>query len=142
MFFVFGTLPVTDLPPAIADLSRSKGLSWSQIEQLLGALRKEKPDLTIGALQVFLHIARRVGAQERPYIKSVAEGVGMQYSSTARLCDLLSDGVGSSVGLGWIAKIADRNSRAKYLTLTNAGAYMLASVLESTAAGDPDEDFD
>jgi hypothetical protein len=139
MFFVIGSMPVTNVPHSIVELSKSEGLSWGQIERLLGALRKEKPDLTIGALHVFLHIARRVGAQERPYIKSVAEGVGMQYSSAARLCDLLSEGVGSSDGLGWIAKIEDRTSRAKYLTLTYVGAYMLASALKSTEAGDTDE---
>jgi hypothetical protein len=142
MFFAFGVMPVTDVPHSIVKLSKSNGLTWGQIERLLGALRKDKPDLTIGALHVFLHIARRVGAQERPYIKTVAEGVGMQYSSAARLCDLLSGGVGSSDGLGWIAKIEDRTSRAKYLTLTNAGAYMLASALEATETGGHDENFD
>ena len=142
MFFVIGFMPVTDVPPSIVELSKSEGLTWGQLERLLGALRKEKPDLTIGALHVFLHIARRVGAQERPYIKTVAEGVGMQYSSAARLCDLLSDGVGSSDGLGWVVKIEDSTSRAKYLTLTNAGAYMLASALKSTETGDYNENFD
>jgi len=132
MFFAYGAFPMTDLPPSIVKLGRSDGLSWGQFESLLRILREKKPDITIGALQVFVYIARRVGAQERPYIKTVAEGIGMQYSSAARLCDLLSDGVGDSEGLGWIAKIDDRTSRAKYLTLTNAGAYILAAALEAT----------
>ena len=139
MFFAFYGMPVSDVPPPVAALAASDGPTWGQLERLLVILRREKPDITVGMLQVFLHIARRVGGLEQPYIKSVAEAVGMQYSTAARICDLLSDGVGNSSGLGWIAKTEERTSRAKYLTLTNGGAYILAAALEETGKGEKHE---
>lgn len=133
MFFFFGGFPATDLSPEVRALGASDGLSWDQIERLLNALRREKSDLTVGTLQTFLYIARRVAISPddrgKPYIKTVAEGLGMQYSTAARHCDLLSDGIGKADGLGWIAKEGDPTSRAKYLTLTNFGVEILTQAL-------------
>ena len=133
MFFFFGAMPAADLTPEVKSLGESDGLSWDQIERLLNALRSEKPDLTVGTLQTFLYIARRVAISPddrgKPYIKTVADGLGMQYSTAARHCDLLSDGIGKADGLAWIAKEGDPTSRAKYLTLTNTGVEILTMAL-------------
>lgn len=136
MFFFFENAETPprqrELPADVQALLLSKGLAWAQIEKLLEALRQAKPDLSVGALQVFLYIARRAGAARSslPYAKTVSEDLRMQYSTVARHCDVLSEGVGGSGGLGLIEKIDDPTSRVKYLALTDAGVAMLAGVLK------------
>lgn len=135
MFFFFAhdevTEPQRELPTDVQALLSSKGLAWGQIESLLEALRRLKPDLSVGALQVFLYIARRAGAprSQLPYVKTVSGDLCMQYSTVARHCDVLAEGVGGSGGLGLIEKIDDPTSRVKYLALTDAGVAVLAGVL-------------
>jgi DNA-binding MarR family transcriptional regulator len=133
MFFFFMEPSAPELPPDVQALLKSQGLTWEQIESLLGTLREIKSDLSVGALQTFLYIARRAGAvrTELPYVKTVAEGLGVQYSTAARHCDVLSDGVGGSGGLGLIMKIDDPATRAKYLTLTDAGVAILTRALKN-----------
>jgi len=136
MFFFFGhegsSEPPLDLPPDVQALLKSQGLTWGQIERLLETLRSAKPDLSVGALQVFLHIARRSGAAraDLPYVKTISADLGIYYSTVARHCDVLADGVGGVGGMGLVSKTDDPTSRVKYLTLTEAGVAVLARVIK------------
>jgi len=125
------TKPQRELPADVQALLSSKGLTWGQVETLLEALRREKPDLSVGALQVFLYIARRTGVprSQLPYVKTVSADLCMHYSTVARHCDVLAEGVGGSGGLGLIEKIDDPTSRVKHLALADAGVALLAGVL-------------
>lgn len=135
MFFFFAQDEASrpDLPPDVQSLLTSRGLTWGQVERLLEALRCAKPDLSVGALQVFLHIARRAGTArtDLPYVKTISGDLGMHYSTVARHCDVLSEGVGGGGGMGLISKTDDPTSRVKYLALTEAGIAMLAGVLKN-----------
>lgn len=121
-----------ELPPDVQALLTSQGLTWGQIEGLLEALRSAKPDLSVGALQVFLYIARRAGGAraDLPYVKTISADLNIHYSTVARHCDVLADGVGGVGGMGLISKTDDPKSRVKYLTLTEAGVAVLAGVIK------------
>lgn len=137
MFFFFahsaGASTPRDLPPDVQALLTSEGLAWGQLEKLLEALRSMKPDLSVGALQVFLHIARRAGSarMDLPYVKTISADLGIHYSTVARHCDVLAEGVGGVGGMGLISKADDPTSRVKYLTLTEKGVAVLAGVLKN-----------
>jgi hypothetical protein len=112
------------------------GLSWDQLDRLLALMREEKPDLSVGAMQAFLFIARRARSDSHvldlPYLHLISERLGVSYSTTARHCAVLKDGVRGSGGLGWIEKVdPGAGIRVKFMRVSEKGRGLLIAAMGS-----------
>ena len=132
MFFFFEDQVHDGMPDHVRAFLDRDLISWSAMEQMLNGFREIKPDITVGTLLTFLYIARRASdASSSPAIslKVISEALGMSYQSAARHCDLLSEGVSGSGGLGWIEKSRNAQERGKVMQLSNGGLQVLIHVL-------------
>lgn len=132
MFFLFEDQMQDGMPDHVRTFLNRDLISWGEMEQMLNGFREIKPDITVGTLLTFLHIARRASdASSSPAIslKVISEALGMSYQSAARHCDLLSEGVSGSGGLAWIAKSRNTQERGKVMQLSNGGLQVLIHVL-------------
>lgn len=107
-------------------------LSFDDLETLLRKCRADRPDMTVGTLSTFIHIARRAtpGAESALTIARVASDLELTYPTAARHCDILSTGVRGQPGLRWIHKEPVTGTRKKMLFMTELGV----GVLEEMAA--------
>ena len=136
MFFFYGQTR-EGVPENLRAFLERNEISWGDTERMLNAFREIKPDITVGTLLTFLFIARRTAGEAedaRITIKNISDSLGMNYQSTARHCDVLSDGVGSTEGLGWLEKSRTPNERGKSLHLSQGGVDALMQVFNRLAS--------
>lgn len=137
MSFAFDTTNQADQPSeTVLNFLQTDAISWSQLEQLLKAFRKIRPDLTVGAFLTFLFIARRSAASNDPSapdltISYIAEQLELSFQTAARHCDLLSEGLRGKPGLNWITKKPLKDQRAKAVSISAAGTTVIADALNS-----------
>lgn len=137
MFFAFNTPKLADQAPEnVLNFLQTDAISWSQLEQLLKAFRKIRPDLTVGAFLTFLFIARRSVASDNQSapnltISYIAEHLELSFQTAARHCDLLSEGLRGKPGLKWITKKPLQDQRSKAVSISTLGITMIADALSS-----------
>lgn len=129
-FFFYGFLPRA-IDGDLAKVLLGKGLPWCQIEKMLSLTRQSKPDISVGALQSFLFVVRKLAedAQSEVTVKDVAEGLSAPYATVARHCDVLCSGPKGNGGLYWLVKEAGTKPRTKSLKLTYKGHQFLSELL-------------
>ena len=137
MFFAFNTLNLADqAPDNVRKFLQTDAISLSQLEQLLKAFRKIRPDLTVGAFLTFLFIARRSAAAndrsgQNLTISFIASELELTFPTAARHCDMLSDGLRGKPGLEWITKATLADQRSKAVSISGAGIEVIADALSS-----------
>ncbi len=136
-------------PSTVPGPFENDGLSWDQLDRLLTVMREQKPDLSVGAIQVFLYIARQESEHilELPYLHKISEKLGATYSTTARHCDVLAEGVGGTGGLGWIEKVNPGHGiKVKFMRMSEKGRNLLLEVMKESPTPDvppePEDDHE
>jgi DNA-binding MarR family transcriptional regulator len=126
-------------PVPVPSPFENDGLSWDQLDRFLTVMRDQKPDLSVGAVQVFLYIARQESENilELPYLHKISQELGATYSTTARHCDVLAEGVGGTGGLGWIEKVnPGAGIKVKFMRISAKGRNLLLDVVKADPAPD------
>lgn len=122
-------------PVPVPSPFENDGLSWDQLDRFLTAMRDQKPDLSVGAVQVFLYIARQESGNilELPYLHKISQELGATYSTTARHCDVLAEGVRGMGGLRWIEKVdPGAGIKVKFMRVSEKGRNLLLEVMKES----------
>lgn len=97
---------------------------WHELTTVLDTARRRYPDITVGCLNTFIHVAtnqRRIFG-DKVDLKAIAAEVGCTYAAMTKRARALSTGVQGTMGpaLGWLEH--HREGRKVLLLLTRKGA--------------------
>ena len=102
------------------------------LEAAIGVITRQKPNLSVGNLRLFIYIANNLG---RLYsdaglpLTLIAQELEMPYATLVRQVDLLESGYGNYKGLNWVERGLDANNpRTRRLRLTPQGLAVLAEI--------------
>jgi hypothetical protein len=103
--------------------------AWLPVERMLAVSRSRFPQLTVGALETLIHVARHqkqisAGTLTLP---KISRNLDVPYSTLARHTDLLAGGVGGRGGLELIEKKGGQG-RVHSIELTPAGMYFIGQL--------------
>lgn len=106
--------------------------AWTPVQRLLAASRAHYPQLSVGALETFIHVARNQQplAEGKLNLPQIARDLMVPYSTLARHTDVLAHGVSGRAGLKLITKQGGRG-RVRNIEITPAGMAFLAYLHKS-----------
>lgn len=110
------------------------------VQRALAMTRKKHPQMTVGALEALIHIARsqpRI-VENHQSLKDIASEMGLPYPTLVRHTDMLGEGIGGKSGLQMLEKVAAEGSRKeKRVELTKAGFDFLTDFLSAARSSIP-----
>jgi len=123
MFFFFFPNHLTMTDPVLEDFERG-----------LALVRRRYPQMTVGALETLVHIARNQPRilSEQLSLKDVANELDVRYPTLTRHSDVLGAGIAGKGGLQLLEKVpTDGDQKERRVELTQAGVDFLSDVVST-----------